>query len=122
VTSAEGARAKVARALELLLHFDDKLHEYLDSEPIALERQIQSDGKTEVIALLVTQPPPIELSLLVGEIAHQMRSALDHLAFALVQAAGNTPTRRTAFPVLVIRPTGGLRVEGEVTREGSSGH
>ena len=98
----------------MLLQFDDKLHEYLDADPIALERQIQSDGETVVIALRVTEPAPVGLSLLVGEITHQLRSALDHLAYALVMAAGNTPTRRTAFPVLTTRPASGLRIDGGV--------
>jgi len=115
VTTADGSRAKVDRALELLLQLDDELHEYLDADPIALERQTQPDGETMVIALRVTQLPPIRLSLLVGEVTHQLRSALDHLAYALVTAAGNTPTRRTAFPVLTKRPDGGLRIDGGVT-------
>ncbi len=82
--------AKTARALELLLQLDDQLHDYLDSDPIALQRQVQPDGETVAIALLVTQPPLIILSLHVGEVVHQLRSALDHLAYALVLAAGNT--------------------------------
>lgn len=114
MTSADGARAKVARALELLFQFDDRLHEYLDADPITLERQIQPDGETVAIALRVSQPVPIELSLLLGEITHQMRSALDHLAYALVKAAGNVPTRRTAFPVLLTAPPSGLRIDGGV--------
>ncbi|WP_322920654.1 hypothetical protein [Nocardioides renjunii] len=115
VTSAQGARAKIARALELLLQLDDELHNYLDADPIRLQQEIQPDGETLVIALRVTDPAPLNLGLLVGEIAHQMRSALDHLAYALVLAAGNTPTRRTAFPVLTTRPAGGLRIEGGVS-------
>ncbi|TQJ51841.1 hypothetical protein [Phycicoccus sp. SLBN-51] len=114
MTNADGARAKVARALELLLQFDDMLHEYLDSDPITLQRQIQPDGETVAIALRVSEPVPIELSLLVGEITHQMRSALDHLAYALVIAAGNVPTRRTTFPVLLAAPQNGLRIDGGV--------
>lgn len=55
------------------------------------------------------------LGLLVGEVVHQLRSALDHLAYALVLAAGNTPTRSTAFPVRTARPATRLRVDGGVT-------
>lgn len=63
----------------------------------------------------MTESPPIMLSVLVGEVVHQLRSALDHLAYALVQAAGNCPTRFTAFPVLAARPAKGLKVDGGVT-------
>jgi hypothetical protein len=101
--------------MELLLQLDEQLHHYLDSDPIALQRQLQPDGETVAIALRVTQPPPIMLSLLVGEVAHQLRSALDHLAYALVQRAGNTPTRFTSFPVLTARPAKGIKIAGGVT-------
>lgn len=113
--SVVGVRAKVARALELLLQLDEDLHAYLDTDPIALERQVQPDGEAVAIVVRVTAPPPIKLSLLVGEVAHQLRSALDHLAYELVLAAGNEPTRSTAFPVLLQRPAKGLKVDGGVT-------
>jgi len=107
-------RAKVARALELLLQLDEQLHVYLDADPVTLQRQVQPDGQTVAIVLRVTRPPPTELSVLVGEVAHQLRSALDLLAYGLVQAAGNTPTRLTSFPVLTARVGGGLKVHGGV--------
>ena len=113
VVDAVGVRAKVA--LELLLQLDDLLHDYLDSDPITLQRQAQPDGETVAIALRVTRAPPVMLSLLVGEVVHQLRSALDHLAYGLVRAAGNTPTRSTAFPVLTARPESPLKVHGGVT-------
>ena len=98
-----GIRAKMARSLELLIDLDSLMHEYLDSDPVDLQRQIQPDGLTSVFALLVTTEPPLDLALRVGEVVHQIRSALDHLANRLVRAAGHQPTRRTSFPI-IIRP------------------
>lgn len=114
---AGGPRVKVDRAFELLLQLDEELHAYLDADPIALERQLQPDGETTVIALKVIEPPPLRLSLLVGEVTHQLRSALDHAAYSLVRAVGNTPTRRTAFPVVKQRPDRGLKVGGGVGQD-----
>lgn len=113
-THADGIRAKVARALELLLDLDERLHEYLDADPFELQRQVQGDGETQVFVLKVTAPPPVDLSLLVGEVTHQLRSAVDHIAYGLVVAAGNTPTRRTGFPVCTVRPPS-LKVAGGVS-------
>lgn len=113
-TQADGIRAKVARALELLLDLDERLHDYLDADPFALQREVQRDGETHVFVLRVTAPPPVGLSLLVGEVAHQLRSAVDHIAYGLVVAAGNAPTRRTGFPVCRVRPPS-LKVAGGVT-------
>lgn len=113
---AGGIRAKVARALELLLALDERLHAYLDADPFVLQRQVQPDGETSVFALKVTSQPPPDLALLVGEVVHQLRSALDHVAYGLVVGAGNTPTHRTGFPVCVRRPAR-LNVHGGVTAE-----
>jgi len=103
--------------MELLLDLDERLHAYMDADPIRLERQVQPDGQTFAVVLRVTRPPPVELGLLVGEVAHQLRSALDHVANGLVAAAGNAPTSRTAFPVLDVRPPLGLRIHGGVSPE-----
>lgn len=116
MTHLPGIRAKVDRAKEHLLKFDDELHAYLDLDPLAVVRQIQPDGETSVIAVQVTTEPPVSLSVLVGEIAHQLRSAVDHIASGLVLAAGNTPTRRTSFPVCKTRPNR-LTVDGGVASE-----
>ena len=42
---------------------------------------------------------PIGYSIRIGEIAYNLRSALDHLVWQLVIYNRETPTRRTAFPV-----------------------
>ena len=60
----------MARSLELLIDLDSLMHEYLDSEPVDLQRQIQPDGLTSVFALLVTTEPPLDLALRVGEVVH----------------------------------------------------
>jgi hypothetical protein len=115
--AVDGIRAKVARGLEHLLALDEKLHAYQDTDPLDLHRQVQADGETSIFTLHVTTPPPLELSVMVGDVVHQLRSAVDHIANSLVLAAGNTPTSRTVFPVLLEPPPGGLRVIGGVTDE-----
>ena len=42
---------------------------------------------------------PLSLPLLLGDVIHNLRSTLDHLAGALVSAAGGTPDRTTSFPI-----------------------
>lgn len=116
MTHLPSIRAKIERAKEHLLQLDDELHTYLDGDPMALVRQIQPDGETSVIAVQVVTQPPVSLSVLVGEIAHQLRSAVDHIAYGLVLAAGNSPTRRTSFPVCKTRPNR-LSVDGGVSSE-----
>ena len=43
--------------------------------------------------------PPLRLAVLVGEIIHNLRSAIDHLLWQLVVANGQEPGERHQFPV-----------------------
>lgn len=50
----------------------------------------------------VPTPPP-ELGVVIGDIAHNLRSCLDHLIWHLVLKDGGSPTRRTMFPIFKAR-------------------
>lgn len=113
VDAIEGIRAKLARALEHLLELDEKVDLYLHKHPLRLRREITPDGLTQFFVLR-EMPPPIELPVLVGEVVHQLRSAVEHIAHGLVVASGAQPTRSTVFPVLVERSRA-LKVHGGVT-------
>lgn len=54
--------------------------------------------------------PPIRLQLVIGDFAHNLRSALDHLAGWLVVRNRGVPTKDTAFPILLRRPRGPLQI------------
>lgn len=43
--------------------------------------------------------PPRDLSPIIGDALYNYRSALDHLAWHLVEANGEIPTRQTSFPI-----------------------
>jgi len=44
-------------------------------------------------------------AVVIGDIIHNVRSGLDHLAWELVKANGGTPTKDTYFPILKVAPT-----------------
>ena len=60
----------------------------------------ESDPNTgdQVFKFRVRAPIPVDLSLVIGDAVHNLRSALDHLAWQLVLANGQTPTTQTAYP------------------------
>lgn len=57
------------------------------------------DGRDVVALLHYFAPMPTQLSCIVGDVVHNLRTALDHLACAAVEQGGGTVTRRTQFPV-----------------------
>ncbi len=86
--------------------FEDCIAEYRRSKPFEL---IPSpDAKTHELRIL--KPPPIEISILAGEVLYQLRSALDHLFFELVERHHSPLTsrqiRECAFPLRCDWPVG----------------
>ncbi len=59
---------------------DDCLSDYIRSEPYRIVAD--PDGKKK---LYITKEPPVRLSIILGEMVYQLRSALDYLFFDLVE-------------------------------------
>src|SRR4051812_34434171 len=48
------------------------------------EERRQADGSVNYeLYAIIREPPPQELALIIGDVAHNVRSALDHFVFAL---------------------------------------
>jgi hypothetical protein len=106
-TSAIGVREKLDRAAHHLNTFGVAL---ADFEP--LNRDIisrETDAQTGVRHYRVARQPtvPASLALIAGDVIHNLRSALDHLAFALCMADGQqlTPGQQKGiyFPITETR-------------------
>jgi hypothetical protein len=67
---------------------------------------VKRDSKTRERVYYATKVPDIssDFALGAGDILHNLRSALDHLACALVLANGGTITSRTEFPIFENAP------------------
>lgn len=96
-----GPRAKIDRADEHL----DALYSELEAffEPYS-NRELAyhaRDGAWDVILVrpLLDEIPPLRLSIICGDVVHNLRSALDHLVWQLVLAEGNKPGKWTSFPI-----------------------
>lgn len=95
----DDCRLKIARAKE---QFDALRHEIADfSENNPYAATIKLDPQTRDEIFEAADPPRFKRSwgVLVGEIAHNLRSALDWLIHELVTEAGEEPHGKTAFPI-----------------------
>lgn len=99
-----GAKAKLARAVILHEQLTKEVDEYTAALEGALVHRVLARGRVHSYLMKSPQPPPADWALVVGDIAHNARTALDHAAWQLVLAAGGTPDRRTTFPLLPERP------------------
>jgi hypothetical protein len=93
-----GVRLKRDRAFKLLDALKADCDEWTGTVKVDLSHSIE-DGGWNVWSAGPLPSPPAEFGIRVGEIAYQLRSALDHAAHAIVLANGGKPTRSTYFPV-----------------------
>jgi hypothetical protein len=79
----EAAWAKYNRAARDLGVLHDNAKRFLKREPFRFEVELERDG-WHVVRLHIREEPPPVLGVLVGSIAHQVYSALNHVTWALV--------------------------------------
>lgn len=95
--SLDGVRAKIARAKDQVSGLDAEVHEFLETGPYVIRVEYEAASGEDLYRVRVLRQPPLRISAIVGEIVHDLRSALDHLAWQLTE-----PTRRgrdTGFPI-----------------------
>jgi len=110
--SLEGIRLKLQRAYSQLDALKGEITDFLDGKPYEPALKLERiPGAREApcvidftIRMIVKKPCPPMWSILIGEIIHDIRSALDHLVYQLViHATDKPPARhdRTQFPIFL---------------------
>lgn len=95
----DGCRGKLARAEELWDELGVSLVEFLDPRPFQTEGSFDAGPSEWVVYFRVNEEPPLRWGILIGDVVHNLRSALDHLAWQLVLLNGGEPSWRTQFPI-----------------------
>lgn len=95
----DGCHAKIARAEELWQQLGSAFVLFLEEGPYRSEGSFDAGSSEWVLRFRVLEEPPLRWGILVGDVVHNLRSALDHLAWQLVLANGGEPTWRTQFPI-----------------------
>lgn len=102
--NVDGVNAKINRA-------EKHLHELRGlTDPIVAVATAsivrEAGGDSTKLLYRATEVPalPAEIGTIVGDILCNLRSALDHLAWQLVEREGLKPTRATFFPIYTTRP------------------
>jgi hypothetical protein len=93
----------------------DRADEQLETVKELIRGYFQSDRshfageynpeKNETTIIRNIEMPDVRLATIVGEVVHDLRSSLDHLAHELVLENGGVPDESTAWPLLKVGPT-----------------
>ena len=102
--SLAGVWAKIARADEHFQLLEREVAAFFDHDPQPIGTSVgyfDPESGWHLVYGIVKESPPPRLGVILGDLVHNVRSALDHLVWQLVLWNGQTPTegrRGTAFP------------------------
>lgn len=99
-----GCRLKLLRAEEHFQNLQNSMHEFYEREPYTLVQEHNLEQDQHILRLKVREDPPPAWSPIIGDIVHNMRSALDHLVWQLVVKNGEEPTVTNQFPIFLLDP------------------
>lgn len=94
------AFVKVDRAKKHLLEFEKRVGGFLGHSPYGITPHKGSDKRTFIFKLRISEEMPREFNAIVGDVIHNLRCALDHLAWQLVIFNDKSPDRKVAFPIV----------------------
>ena len=96
----QGAFAKSDRASGLLVELHTAIESYLANSVSVGFEEMPDEGQVNLIIQKFSHPP-LELSTRIGEIGHNLRSALNLLAHEMIKLNGATPSSRAEFPIFL---------------------
>lgn len=95
---------RLTRAEEHFQEIERMLLAYYRTSYGEVRGKLDPDANTAFLQVSGFKLPHPRLYTRTGELLHDLRSALEHLAWELVEVSGGEPTENTSFPVLKTRP------------------
>jgi hypothetical protein len=95
MNAVECVLAKRRQAWEHLKAFNRAVGEFLDERPCRIAGEFNDDCTQYIFRAYDIQPVPETVSLIAGDVIHNARACLDHLAWEIA----HNPKRETAFPI-----------------------
>ena len=97
--SLDGPLAKLARAREHVQTLKPELAAFYGGKPYRAVYECDPNSGEHIWRLKIDHMPPVRLSVVVGDVVHNFRSALDHLIWQLSLLTTPNPYKRSEFPV-----------------------
>ena len=96
----EAVDAKIARARSELRLLRAEIATFCQERARLIVRELVGHGEERWVYHGDTSKAPIDWSIRAGEVAYNLRSALDHLVWQLVKANSECPCAENEFPIL----------------------
>lgn len=94
-----GIILKVNRAFEHLCELDTEMSAWNEGRHYRFRPEVKANGAKHLFRIVYLDPIPIRWSVLLGEIVHDLRSALDHVVYQLTIDHTRRALGDTGFPI-----------------------
>jgi hypothetical protein len=92
-------RVKIERAKEHIGQLEAEIRSFFMTDPYKVGTKRDPQTRKLIYYLVSVREAPAKLSAITGDVIHNLRSALDHLAYHLVLVGGGSPSKQTYFPI-----------------------
>jgi hypothetical protein len=104
--SVDRVMVKIQRAEAHIESLKEAIHRHLSDHYRGVDAQINAKPETAQVRITGSGPTGwAEHAAITGDAVHNLRAALDHIAWLAVESNGGTPTDKTCFPILKVPPT-----------------
>ena len=109
-----GSRLRVKRAHKHLNELERKAQSFLARHPESFTRQLDPKHLDYFLyEIAPNRPPPVTLGPVFGDVVHNLRSVLDHVAWNLalrnLSGTGEQPYEFTSFPIMLNFTAGSIK-------------
>jgi hypothetical protein len=94
-----GIAAKIDRADFHLKTLEEKIRRFADGKLYSFTIEVDKESSWHSVTIHIHRPMPLLWGAIVGDIVHNLRSALDHLIWQIVRGRGNIPGKWNEFPL-----------------------
>lgn len=95
----DGARMKIDRARKQIRFLESEFQRFYDAQTYVVTQEPDFETGRKRAQFRITSEFPEDWSIIIGEIVHDLRSALDHAVYELTVRECGRPLVRTEFPV-----------------------
>jgi hypothetical protein len=90
---------KLNRAYKHILDLDIQVRDFLEGRPYVARPEHDAKSRKRTFYFQERHPVTTDIVATFGDAVHNLRSALDHLVWQLVEANGGKPNSKTEFPI-----------------------
>lgn len=98
MAGADSAKLKIEWAKKHIGHLNAAIKALGETKPYRIAHKYEPETRKLVMYLAEMKPVPPHVPLIIGDAVNNLRSALEHLAYAIVSKHG-TVTEKTGFPI-----------------------